>query len=48
VLSRPDHEVTIGELFGGQDPAKMLEMLDSGVDLMDEIREQAQRVAARA
>jgi MOSC domain-containing protein YiiM len=48
VLSRPDHEVTIGELFGGQDPAKMQEMLGSGVDLMDEIREQAQRVAARA
>jgi MOSC domain-containing protein YiiM len=48
VLSRPDHEVTIGELFDGQDPAKMQEMLDSGVDLMDEIREQAQRVAARA
>ena len=38
----------IRRVFGGQDPAKMVEMLDSGVDLMDEIREQAQRVAARA
>src|SRR5215216_5073779 len=48
VLSRPDHEVTIGHMFGAQDPAKMQRMLDSGVDLMDELRETAQRVAARA
>ena len=48
VLDRPAHEVTIGEMFGGQDPAKMQVMLDSGVDLVDELRELAQRVAARA
>jgi len=35
-------------MFGAQDPAKMQRMLDSGVDLMDELREIAQRVAARA
>ena len=48
ILSRPDHEVTIGHMFGQQDPAKMQRMLDSGVDLMDELREIAQRVVARA
>ena len=34
-------------LFGAQDPAKMRGMLDSGVDLVDELRDEAQRVAAR-
>src|SRR6266545_2502200 len=48
ILSRPDHEVTIAHMFGQQDPAKMQQLLDSGVDLMDELREIAQRVAARA
>jgi len=48
VLSRPEHEVTIGVMFGRQEPEKMQRMLDSGVDLMDELRETAQRVAARA
>jgi MOSC domain-containing protein YiiM len=48
VLSRPDHEVTIGEMFAAQDSAKMQRMLDSDVDVMDELRETAQRVAARA
>lgn len=48
VLSRPDHEVTIGVMFAEQEPAKMQRMLDSDVDLMDELRETAQRVAARA
>lgn len=47
IVSRPDHEVTIGEVFGAQDPAKMQGMLDSGVDLTEELREIAQRVAAR-
>jgi MOSC domain-containing protein YiiM len=47
VLERPAHEVTVGGLFGGQDPAKMQVMLDSGVDLADELRELAHRVAAR-
>ncbi|TWD82882.1 MOSC domain-containing protein YiiM [Kribbella amoyensis] len=47
VLHRPEHEVTIGHMFGDQDPGKMQVMLDSGVDLMDELREIAQRVAAR-
>ncbi|MGW6282641.1 MOSC domain-containing protein [Kribbella sp. NPDC055071] len=46
-LSRPDHEVTIGEMFGAQNPAKMQRMLDSGVDLMDELRDIAHRVVAR-
>jgi MOSC domain-containing protein YiiM len=48
ILSRPDHEVTIAEMFAAQDSAKMRGMLESGVDLMDELRETAQRVAARA
>ncbi|MFI6679444.1 MOSC domain-containing protein [Kribbella sp. NPDC050470] len=48
VVSRPAHEVTVGHMFGAQDPAKMQRMLDSGVDLMDELRELAQRVVARA
>ena len=48
IVGRPDHEVTIAEMFGAQDPAKLRRMLDSGVDLMDELRETAQRVAARA
>ena len=48
VLIRPDHEVTIGVMFAQQEPAKMQRMLDSDVDLMDELRETAQRVAARA
>jgi MOSC domain-containing protein YiiM len=48
VLSRPDHEVTIAEMFAAQDSAKMRGMLASGVDLMEELRETAQRVAARS
>jgi MOSC domain-containing protein YiiM len=47
VLSRPDHEVTIREMFGAQDPAKLQGMLDSGVDLMDELRDIAHRVLSR-
>jgi MOSC domain-containing protein YiiM len=47
ILSRPNHEVTIGEMFGEQNPAKMQRMLDSGVDLMDELRDLAHRVVAR-
>jgi MOSC domain-containing protein YiiM len=48
VVGRPDHEVTVAHMFGQQDPAKMRRMLDSGVDLMDELREIAHRVVARA
>jgi MOSC domain-containing protein YiiM len=48
VLSRPDHEVTIREMFGAQDPAKLQRMLDSGVDLMAELRDIAHRVLSRA
>jgi MOSC domain-containing protein YiiM len=48
VLRRPDHEVTVAEMFVAQDSAKMQGMLDSGVDLMDELRETAHRVAARS
>jgi len=48
ILSRPDHEVTIADMFAAQDSAKMQGMLNSGVDLMDELREVAQRVAARS
>ncbi|GAA2787030.1 MOSC domain-containing protein [Kribbella solani] len=47
IVSRPDHEVTIAHMFGAQDPAKLRTMLDSGVDLMDELRETAHRVLAR-
>ncbi|HZX06261.1 MOSC domain-containing protein [Kribbella sp.] len=48
VVARPDHEVTVALMFALEDPAKMQRMLDSGVDLMGEIRANAQRVAARA
>ncbi|MFF0345486.1 MOSC domain-containing protein [Kribbella sp. NPDC004875] len=47
IVSRPDHEVTIAEMFGAQDPVKLQRMLDSEVDLMEELREIAQRVVAR-
>lgn len=47
VLSRPDHAVTVEVLFGDQDPAKMSGMLESGIDLVDEIRAMAERVSAR-
>ncbi|HEY3558040.1 MAG TPA: MOSC domain-containing protein [Kribbella sp.] len=47
VVSTPDHEVTVADMFGGQDPVKMRRMLDSGVDLMDELRENAQRIVDR-
>lgn len=47
IVSTPDHEVTVADMFGSQDPVKMRRMLDSGVDLMDELRENAQRIAAR-
>ncbi|MGW7680059.1 MOSC domain-containing protein [Kribbella sp. NPDC054772] len=47
IVSRPDHEVTVAEMFGAQDPIKMRGMLDSNVDLMEELREIAQRVVTR-
>ncbi|NEA35796.1 MOSC domain-containing protein [Streptomyces sp. SID13031] len=48
VFSRPDHEVTVATMFAAQDSAKMQTMLDSGVDLVDELRANAERIAARA
>jgi MOSC domain-containing protein YiiM len=48
IVSRPDHEVTVALMFAEQEPAKMQRMLDSGVDLMEELRDTAQRVVARA
>ncbi|MFI5693422.1 MOSC domain-containing protein [Kribbella sp. NPDC051586] len=48
IVSRPDHEVTVALMFTEQEPAKMQRMLDSGVDLMDELREVAHRVLARS
>ncbi|MEU8224281.1 MOSC domain-containing protein [Kribbella sp. NPDC048915] len=48
IVSRPDHDVTISEMFGAQDPAKLRRMLDSGVDLMDELRDTAHRVLTRS
>ncbi|RZU12619.1 MOSC domain-containing protein YiiM [Kribbella rubisoli] len=47
IISRPDHEVTVALMFAEQDAAKMQRMLGSGVDLMEELRETAQRVVAR-
>lgn len=47
VISRPDHEVTIGVMFAAQDSAKMRGMLDSDADLVDELRDEAERIAAR-
>jgi MOSC domain-containing protein YiiM len=48
IIHRPAHEVTVGEVFGSPDPARMQRMLESGTDLGDEMIELAQRVAARA
>ncbi|WP_405057310.1 MOSC domain-containing protein [Kribbella sp. NBC_01505] len=48
ILSRPNHEVTVADMFAGQDSAKMQRMLDTDVDLVDEIRGIAHRIAARA
>ena len=48
IVSRPDHEGTVGVMFEAQDSAKMQRMLDSDVDLVDELRAVAQRIAARA
>ncbi|ONI76638.1 MOSC domain-containing protein [Kribbella sp. ALI-6-A] len=47
VVSRPEHEVTAGVMFEAQDGPKMQTMLDSGIDVMEELREAAQRIAAR-
>jgi MOSC domain-containing protein YiiM len=47
IVSRPDHEVTIALMFAEQDALKMQQMLSSGVDLMEELRDTAQRVVAR-
>jgi MOSC domain-containing protein YiiM len=47
IVSRPDHEVTVALMFAEQDPAKMQGMLDSGVDLMEELRDTAHRVVSR-
>ncbi|GAA1578951.1 MULTISPECIES: MOSC domain-containing protein [Kribbella] len=47
ILSKPDHEVTVALMFALEDPVKMQRMLDSGVDLMEEMRANAQRVVAR-
>jgi MOSC domain-containing protein YiiM len=47
VVHRPDHEVTIGVMFAAQDSAKMKTMLAADVDLVDELREHAERIAAR-
>jgi MOSC domain-containing protein YiiM len=48
IISRPDHEVTVALMFAEQDAAKMQGMLDSGVDLMEELREAALRVLSRS
>ncbi|MFG1905319.1 MOSC domain-containing protein [Kribbella sp. NPDC048928] len=47
IVSKPDHEVTIALMFALEDPAKMQRMLDSGVDLMEELRANAQRIVTR-
>lgn len=47
IVSKPDHEVTVALMFAQQDPAKMQRMLDSGVDLMEELRGTAQRIVTR-
>ncbi|WP_432890807.1 MOSC domain-containing protein [Kribbella sp. CA-245084] len=47
IISRPDHEVTVALMFAEQDALKMQQMLGSGVDLMEELRDTAQRVVAR-
>jgi MOSC domain-containing protein YiiM len=47
IVSRPDHDVTVALMFAERDPAKMQGMLDSGVDLMEELRDTAQRVVSR-
>jgi MOSC domain-containing protein YiiM len=47
IISRPDHEVTVALMFAEQDALKMQQMLGSGVDLMEELRDTARRVVAR-
>ncbi|MEU0089051.1 MOSC domain-containing protein [Kribbella sp. NPDC006257] len=48
IVHRPEHEVTVGVMFAAQDSAKMKTMLAADVDLVGELREQAERIAARA
>lgn len=47
VESRPGHGVTIGDLAGKPSPDRMRQLLDSGVDLAEQVRRTAQRIAAR-
>jgi len=47
ILSRPQHDVTIGVMFAAQDAAKMQTLLDSDTDIMEELKTTAHRVAAR-
>jgi MOSC domain-containing protein YiiM len=47
VHSRPGHGVTIGDLAGKPSPDQMRRLLDSGIDLAEQVRRTAQRIAAR-
>jgi MOSC domain-containing protein YiiM len=48
VLSRPDHDVTVGHCALDPAPERMARMLASGVNLTPAIRQLAERVAGRA
>jgi MOSC domain-containing protein YiiM len=48
VLRRPDHDVTIGHLFTGLDPARAGRMLAAGIDLEGYVRDRAERAVSRA
>lgn len=45
VLHRPDHGVTIGDVFPRGEAGTMRALLDSGIDLSDELRRDAERIA---
>lgn len=47
VIHRPDHGVTIGDVFPRGEPGAMRALLDSGIDLSDEMRSSAERIAER-
>ena len=47
ILRRPDHDVTVGHALYQSDPSRMAGMLASGIDLEPEMRQYAERTAAR-
>ena len=48
VIHRPEHGVTVGEVFPRGEPDVMQALLDSGIDLSDVMRADAERITGRA